>query len=53
MQIKVIGIVAAVIGTGILSLGLAVAGALATDLKYAGEDMGNRERWNDNDDRVI
>jgi hypothetical protein len=46
--VKVIGIAAAVIGAGLLSAGLA---ALAVAIKHASEDMRNRERWNDNDDR--
>lgn len=52
MQAKFIGIAAAVIGAGLLSLGLAVAGALAVAIKHA-SDMRNWERWNDNDDRGI
>ncbi|MEY8219924.1 hypothetical protein AALA46_05290 [Enterocloster aldenensis] len=43
--VKVIGIVAVVIGAGLLSAGLAAA------IKHASEDMRNWERWNDNDDR--
>lgn len=51
MQIvKAIGIAAAVVAM-ILSIGLAVAGALAVAITHAGEDMRNWERWNDNDDR--
>ena len=49
--VKVIGIAAAVIGAVILSLGLAAVGALAVAVQHASEDMRNRERWNDNDDR--
>ena len=51
MQAKVIGIAAAVIGAGLLSLGLAAVGALAVAITHASEDMRNWERWNDNDDR--
>lgn len=51
--VKAIGIVAAVIGAGLLSVGLAAAGALAVAITHASEDMRNWERWNDNDDRGI
>ena len=53
MQAKVIGIAAAVIGAGLLSLGLAAVGALAVAITHASEDMRNWGRWNDNDDRGV
>ncbi len=46
---KIIGTAAAVIAAGLIGLALTMAGAAA--VTHAGEDMRNRERWNDNDDR--
>ena len=51
MLAKVIVPDVTVIGSGVSSLVLAITGVVQVAVMHAGEDIRNRERWNDSDDR--
>ena len=51
MLAKVIVPDVTVIGSGVSSLVLSITGVVQVAIMHAGEDIRNRERWNDSDDR--